>query len=365
MPAAKNFAFVAGQDDYLVDRLGHERFAAIAVEVTDEFSREIISGFAANQDEVATAINRFRDAVQTVPMFGGKCAVWLKDVNFLADTPTGRADGTLALVEDLKAVLAAVNPAQTAALVTAAPVDRRRSFLKWCEQNADFALADGGGGEALPGLVIAEAKTLGATFAPGAIELLLTRIGPNSRLLIEETRKLASYAGSFSQPAKIEEAHVAELTANVAEGDFFELAEAFISGDLKWTLDALHRHFFAGGDSRPALAAMQNRNRLLLQLRALIDTGAVRAGLRGVEGLAAASAAYRDKFGDAAETKSAYNIFTQNAWYLSKLAGNGRPPTLRRLIDNQQEFIAAFEEVIRRPDEQEEVLREMTVRCLA
>jgi len=37
---------------------------------------------------------------------------------------------------------------------------------------------------------------------------------------------------------------------------------------------------------------------------------------------------------------------------------------LRRLIDNQQEFIAAFEELIRRPTEQEEVLREMAVRCL-
>jgi DNA polymerase-3 subunit delta len=39
---------------------------------------------------------------------------------------------------------------------------------------------------------------------------------------------------------------------------------------------------------------------------------------------------------------------------------------LRRLIDNQQEFIAAFEEIIRRPSNaQEEVLRELAVRCLA
>jgi DNA polymerase-3 subunit delta len=37
---------------------------------------------------------------------------------------------------------------------------------------------------------------------------------------------------------------------------------------------------------------------------------------------------------------------------------------LRRLIDNQQEFITAFEEIIQRPNEQEEVLREMAVRCL-
>ena len=53
------------------------------------------------------------------------------------------------------------------------------------------------------------------------------------------------------------------------------------------------------------------------------------------------------------------------AWYLGKLAGSSKLPPLRRLIDNQQEFIAAFEEIISRPHEQEEVLREMTVRCLA
>jgi DNA polymerase-3 subunit delta len=58
-------------------------------------------------------------------------------------------------------------------------------------------------------------------------------------------------------------------------------------------------------------------------------------------------------------------VFTQNPWYLGKLAGSAKLPSLKRLIDNQQEFITAFEEIIERPHEQEEVLREMTVRCLA
>ena len=73
---------------------------------------------------------------------------------------------------------------------------------------------------------------------------------------------------------------------------------------------------------------------------------------------------YAGRFGDAAGVKSAFNVFSQNAWYLGKLAGAGKPPTLRRLIDNQQEFVVAFEEIHRRPSEQEDVLREMTVRCL-
>ncbi|MFT3783151.1 MAG: DNA polymerase III subunit delta [Nibricoccus sp.] len=365
MPAAKPFTFICGPDDYLVNRLGKERFEELAQGITDEFSREVLSGFAANVSEVEAAINRFRESVQTISMFGGKRAVWLKDVNFLADTVTGRAESTLKLVEDLQAILATINPDEVAVVVTAAPIDRRRSFPKWCEKTAEFAVVGGdgdGAGQALAGVVIAEADSLGISFGEGAVELLLAKVGANTRLLIEETHKLAAYIGDGRV---IAEADVAELTPNVAEGDFFEAAEAFFSGDLKWTLRALERHFFTGGDARPIIAALQNRNRILLQIRALLDSGEVRLGPRGIDkaGFDRAQATYAKHFVGATE-KSSFNLFTQNPWYLGKLAGTGKLPTLKRLIDNQQEFIAAFEEIIRRPDEPEEVLREMAVRCL-
>jgi DNA polymerase-3 subunit delta len=378
MSTAKPFTFICGQDDYLVGRMGAERFAALTADLTDEFARETVNGFAANMGEVESALNRFRESVQTVSMFGGKRVVWLKDVNFLADSVTGRAEGTLKLVTDLQELLTGVNPEETSILITASPVDRRRAFPKWCEKNADFALAGGDGedaGEALAGVALAEARSLGAAFAPGALELLLAKVGANTRLIVEETRKLAAYAQpiegavAVSSPTgallRIDEAHVAELTPNVAAGDFFEAAEAFFSGDLKWTLAALGRHFFSGGDARPIISALQNRNRILLQVRALLDSGDARIGPRGLDGLPKATALYGKHFVGAPE-KSSYNLFSQNAWYVGKLAGTAKLPTLRRLIDNQQEFIVAFEEIIRRPNNaQEEVLRELAVRCLA
>jgi hypothetical protein len=124
--------------------------------------------------------------------------------------------------------------------------------------------------------------------------------------------------------------------------------------------------FVNGGDlTAAALEAEFNRNRILIQVRALLDSGDARLGPRGLDGLPKAQALYGKHFIGAPE-KSSYNLFSQNAWYVGKLAGNGKLPTLRRLIDNQQEFIAAFEEIIRRPgNAQEEVLRELAVRCLA
>jgi DNA polymerase-3 subunit delta len=371
--AAKPFIFICGPDDFLVNRLGKERFDALAAEVADEFSREVLSGLANNIGEVETAVNRFREAVQTISLFGGKRVVWFKDVTFLADSVTGRGEGTLRQVEDLQALLAVVNPAEVAVVITAAPVDRRRAFIKWCEGAADYTFIgdDGPAGAAmLEQVALAEVASQGATITPDALGLLLAKIGSNTRLLVEELHKLSAYVGSPSaEPGAgggvIEECHVEELTPNFAEGDFFEAADAFGCGNLPRTLAALRRHFFAGGDARPVITALQNRNRLLIQLRVLLDTGEVRVGSRGLDkaGFERAAAAYALHFAGATE-KSSFNVFTQNPWYLSKLAGVAQLPSLRRLIDNQQEFIAAFEELIRRPTEQEEVLREMAVRCL-
>ncbi len=364
--AGKPFIFICGPDDFLVNRLGKERFDALAADVTDEFSREVLNGVANNVGEVEVAVHRLREAVQTISLFGGKRVVWLKDVTFLAESVTGKAEGTLRLVEDLQALLATVNPDEVAVVITAAPVDRRRTFIKWCEATADYTfIGDDGieGGAILERVALAEAAALGATITPDALGLLLAKIGGNTRLLVEEVHKLSTYAG---EGGAIEEEHVEELTPNFAEGDFFEAAEAFGSGDLPRTLAALRRHFFAGGDARPVITALQNRNRTLIQLRVLLDAGGVRAGPRGLDksGFERAAAAYARHFGGSME-KSSYNIFTQNPWYLGKLAAAAKLPPLRRLIDNQQELIAAFEELIRRPDEAEEVLREMAVRCLA
>lgn len=364
--SAHPFVFICGADDFLVGRAGRERFDAMVAETgADDFSREVISGFSANVGEVEASLQRFRESVQTVPMFGGTRVVWFKDVNFLADSVTGRAESTLALVDDLQALLGALNPAETRVLVTAAPIDRRRAFPKWCEKTAEFQLVGGdadAAGEALAGVALAEAKKYGVRFADNALELLLARVGANTRLLVEEIHKLATYV---EEKGTIQEAQVDELTPNVAEGDFFEVADTFFRGDLPRTIDALHRHFFAGESARPLLSALQNRNRLLIQVRALVDGGDVRLGPRGLDGLQKAAAYYGGHFGVAVGEKSNCNVFTQNAWYLGKLANTGPLPPLRRLIDWQKEFLTAFAELIRRPQEEEAVMRDMAVRCLS
>ncbi|MGH8021113.1 MAG: DNA polymerase III subunit delta [Opitutaceae bacterium] len=365
----QRFVFVCGPDDYLVGRVGRDRFEQVAAGM-DEFSCETISGFTANVGEVEAVVKQFREAVQTLGLFGGRRAVWLKDVNFLADSVTGRAEGTLKMVGDLQELLEKIDPAEVAVVITASPVDRRRSFPKWCEANSDFELAGesgGRGGSSINWRALAdeECGRFGVALTDSALELLVAKTAGNARLFIGEIQKLATW---LDEPGgRIAEEHVEELVPAFGEGDFFEAAEAFFSRNLPWTLDALRRHFFAGHDARPVITSLQNRNRVLIQLRALAFGGEVPLGARGVDkgALDRAARSYAGLYGDAAAEKTPFNVFSQNAWYLGKLAGDPKKlPPLRMLIDHQFEIARAFEELISRPNEQEEVLRAMAIRCL-
>jgi len=369
--SSKPFAFICGADDFLVGRLGKARHDELAATVEDEFSRETISGFVNTVDETESAIARFRDSVQTVSMFGGRRLVWFKDVNFLADSRTGNSETVKSAVEHFQSILSTVNPAEVAVLITASPVDRRKSFYKWCEKTADFAFVGAAtpedAMESLAMTALAEARTLGVSIEPDALQLLLARSGANTRFLVSEVNKLAAHANPSAATAKspggafvITEADVETLTPNLAEGDFFEATETFFRGDLRATLAALDRHFFAGESARPVLSSLQKRNRLLIQIRALATGGR----LPDKFAIERAAKAHAHHFTGVTE-KSDTNLFSQNAWYLGKLAATCKPWTLKQHIDHQIAFAEAFEALISRPKEEAVILRELAIKCLS
>lgn len=364
--SAKPFTFICGDDDYLVSEKGKSWFAEQTKDLMDDLSKEVVDGRASNIAEVEGAINRFTSAAQTLSLFGERKVVWLKDVNFLADSPTGRAQGTLDLLDNLKEVLTGLDAKSVGVLITAQPVDKRRSFFKWCQKNSDFtALAAGkDSAQTCAALILEECEKVGNTMSRDAIELLIGKVNGNTRLIVEETRKLLTFAGEGAEP--ISERLVADLVPNFGDADFFEAADAFYSLKLAWTLEALRRHFFTNSESRPLLGSLQSRNRLLIQLRVLLDAGAIRLGGRGVSksDLESAARTYGHHFGEG-EEKSNLNVFTQNPWYLGRLAETASKVPLKKLIDFQIAFTEAFEAIIERPNEQEEVCRELAVRCLS
>lgn len=366
-PIAERLHAVLGDDDYLVRKKAQEIFDRLQPEFPEEFQREIIGGRASRVDDVADVVDKFREAAQTLSLFGDGKLIWLRDVDFLADNPTGRAEGTQAEVERLQGYLEGIDSGGIEVILSASPVDRRRKFSKWLEKIPNFVEANvkKDRGVALRRVVDETCKEFNATIEHDAFEVLVGLINGNVRLAVEETRKMAIFLGP--EGGIIDDKLVTSLVPPFGEGDFFEAAEAFSSFDLSWTLDALTRHFFHWKEARPLLSSMQSRNRLMIQLRVLLDAGEIALGSRGVSkaDLERAAAKYADRFGDSDE-KNGFNVFTQNPWYLGRLLhGAKKPAKLRTLIDAQTELFRAFEEIIARPDDHEGVMRDLAVRCLS
>ena len=159
----------------------------------------------------------------------------------------------------------------------------------------------------------------------------------------------------------VRESYVADLVPVFGEGDFFEAAEQFFSGDLQEALRALRVHFFSGYEGRSLLTNLQNRLRLLIQMRVLIEADLLPAGRVSQGALEKAAA----RFGPtAAEEGDKSSVFCQNPWYLSRLAPAAARFTLKRMFHFQEAFVQAFRGLVERPKEEESVLREVFIRCL-
>src|SRR5258708_5824160 len=106
MPATKpkasaQMCAVVGSDESEVKRVAKELAARMAPAEGGDFASDVIDGVADNADQAAGRIHQTIEALLTFPFFGGEKLVWLKNANFLADTPMGRAAAVTEALEKL------------------------------------------------------------------------------------------------------------------------------------------------------------------------------------------------------------------------------------------------------------------------
>ena len=386
--AESHFILVVGDDDFLVDREARARFETLSANADDEMSREIIDGTATKVAEVESVMSAFLAATRTVSLFGGKKYVWLRNLNWLADgvirvktadsgdVPAKKGKGKSAAKKDIledsvdkiAEEFAASDPASLCVVISVVRPDKRRTpskkLLKVGEVVAIASMSDS---EELIFTLEKAARELGVSIDEDAARLLVGKVNGHMRMTFSELEKLACYVG---KGGNIDAGTVMALVPVFGAGDFFEPVEFFFAGDLAGTLASLKRFFFNNSSARPLLSALQNRNRLLIQLRALVDAGDADLSFRGgisKSAIESAGTRYGALF-DGNDEKSSLNLFSQNAWYVGeKVAGTtlkNKSVTLKRLIDWQLDFVRAFEELISRPGEDEAVMRELAARCL-
>jgi DNA polymerase III subunit delta len=364
-------AIIAGKDEFLVDQDGRACFEKAKQAAGADAEAEVISGQIIRVDDARTLETQFVDSVKTLSMFGSKRVIWLRNLNLVADSVQAKSeDVKLSLANMLKAAVEA-DPA-VSVVISATPYDGRRKDLANLKSAAtDFILHaspskspfDKGDAQAdaQVAMVVERFKALGVKADRGVPEVLVGRVGQSTRLVLGECEKLATYVGPGGT---VKQSDVLLLVPTFGEGDFFEPIEALAERDLKWGLESLDRYFFNEDSSRPLLSALQNRLRLLIQIRCLADSGDFRlsdAGLAKGQ-FEAASGRHGPTFGSAA--KSSANLFSQNAWYVSnKVAPAAALYTLAELVDLQLGCADCFDASNRGEDESS--VRALFLRALA
>ncbi len=364
-------AIIAGKDEYLVDQDGRACFEKAKKAAGADAEAEVISGQILRVDDALTLELQFAESVKTLSMFGGKRVIWLRNLNLVSDSVAAKSELTKESLANMLKVATEADPT-VSIIISATPYDGRRKDLTNLKSVAtDFILHaapskspfDKGDAQAdsQVALAIERFKALGVKCERGVPEVIVGRVGQSTRLVLGECEKLATYAGPGGT---IKESDVHLLVPTFGEGDFFEPIEALAARDLKWGLESLDRYFFNEDSSRPLLSALQNRLRLLIQIRCLVDSGDFRVNEAGLPKgqFEAASGRHGPTFGSAA--KSSANLFSQNAWYVSnKVAPAAARYSLAELVDLQLACADCFDASNRGEDESS--VRAMFLRVLA
>ena len=240
---------INGTDEYQVKARAVELAAQLAPE--DPMNLEVIEAQADSVADALDRIDRVKEALLTLPFFGGGKLVFFKNCNFLADNVMGKSETVLGKLAQITDILAKVGPDSAQLLISAVGVDRRRSFYKqfeklgYCEQ---FDLPDLKGGQAMQ-VWMREVERLlqekGLKPEPGVVERLVELIGNDTRALHNEIEKLALYTMPGGQ---VSEDDLRLIVSSTRELLVWDLCDAVTESN---TNDSLHilRQLLAQGES--------------------------------------------------------------------------------------------------------------------
>jgi DNA polymerase-3 subunit delta len=359
----KPFTFICGEDEFLVAQAAKQKFEQLGVQVQSDFSKEIVSGTAATVNEVEAIITKVTLALQTHSLWEERKLVWLKNVNFLSESVTSKAEGTKKQVERLQQVLLNYDANSIDLIISADSISRRTKEFKWFQAHSEYLFVsnDQQGMELFHQQILDLCKQKGITLQPAAWSALIERVHATPRVLFQEIEKLITYLGR--EEKIITEAMVLELVSVFGENDFFEISNAFFDFDLPACLKAIRAHFEVHSEARSVLASLQNRNRLILQLKALIELNYIRVSAYGINKNDWESLKVKYTAEGSTQKSNSLNIWSQNSWYVGKLAILAEKQPLERWAAFQQEFLRVFKELLVRPQEPCAVLSEMVIRC--
>ena len=241
---------ICGEDDFAVKEKAHQLFAAWSAEVGG-MDHEIIDAAVSNSGEALKVLGKLREALQTLPFFGGGKVIWLKNCNFLGEERAASAAAVTESLGDMGELLKGFEwNGSVRLLVSAGKVDKRKSFFKTLskigtvESCAGLSLDDKDWADQAERFASQEFKERGKRISHEALSELVLRVGPNLRGLASECEKLALYVGT-REAIHLED--VQTIVSQTKNAKAFALGEAMGERNLPKVLKTLDEELWSIG----------------------------------------------------------------------------------------------------------------------
>jgi DNA polymerase-3 subunit delta len=232
--------FLCGSDEDAVKKAAAALSAKLAP--ADAMNLEIIDGRADSVDDAARSVQKVREAILTLPFFGGGKLVWWKAVNFFDESGVGRHSSVKEALETLLPDLDQVDGSSVTLLISALGIHKGRVFAKALLKKAQAKYFD------LPDLrktsedeiifqIEQRMKAAGIRPGPGAAERFFQATGIDTAQWSQEMEKLACFIGDGQ--AELTREDVNRIISGSREVLIWDFCHAVLGGEARTALELL------------------------------------------------------------------------------------------------------------------------------
>jgi DNA polymerase-3 subunit delta len=276
--------FFVGSDYAKVQQSAQRFFETLNVD--DPMNVEIIDGriLGKSGDEVVEAIKRTQESIATRPFFGGKKVVWLKNVNFLDDSPLARYAAVQVALDEFIEFIGRVEPEEVTLIISALGADKRRSTYKHLSKHASTEVHDALDLKKLDRFEMLRTiagilQEQGLKAAEDVCEYLFMALGVDGHALQSNAEKLRLYLGEERDEVTLEDAR--QMVMGQREAVVWDFCNAVLAGRQAEALDLLRQLFLQNESDVGILIILSQQVRLVTLSAALIENKMMRVVPKG------------------------------------------------------------------------------------
>ena len=268
---------VHGEDEFLVAEKAREIINGLCPAEQQAEVVEVIEGEATKGEEVEQIFRQVKETMQTMGMFSEEKIIWLRDCTFLPDSAVSKYEAVKNAIKAFEEMLkAGLPPDRRIVISVPRKVSGRSAFFKTCGKVGEvytFVKND------QPHKVVEDAisvvanllKERGITAKQQVVVAFATRVGNDTRQLVNEVEKLDLFLGTDRRELELRD--VALMVAAGRELAAWQLADAVVERNVPVAMQTLTTLLAQKQSEMAIISGLSRKFRELSLYRALVDSG--------------------------------------------------------------------------------------------